>query len=174
MVKKLGFALAAFMLLNGTLSAEEGGKNIGRFFAGGGVSFTPASDGGGHGEFSFPLYRGNFDIRSHFILRGAGLKDGADTYGVLTLSEKVSAGGVTPDGRFRVYCFAEGGAGAYGGKGKAFFGLPLAYAFGGGGGADIFYAGGGSIYFETGYLGYMLGSTYVGGPVFQIGWRGYF
>jgi hypothetical protein len=72
------------------------------------------------------------------------------------------------------YCFAEGGAGAYGGKGKAFFGLPLAYAFGGGGGADIFYAGGGSIYFETGYLGYMLGSTYAGGPIFQIGWRGYF
>jgi hypothetical protein len=174
MVKKLGVVLAVFVSLNGTLPAEEGGKYIGRFFAGGGSSFAPAANGGGHGEFSFLLYHNNLDIRNHVILRGAGLKNKADTYGVLTLSEKVSVGGSTSDGRFRVYSFFEGGIGIHSGNGKPFFELPLAYTFGGGGGTDIFYTGNGSIYFDTGYLGYVLGSTYIGGPVFQIGWRGYF
>jgi hypothetical protein len=175
MVKRLGVLLAVFVSLNADLFAEEDGKNSGRFFAGGGVNFTPASNGGGgYGEFSFPLYHNNFDLRNHFVLRGAGLEDGVDKYGILSLSEKLSAGGITLDGRFRVYGFVEGGIGVHSGNGKPLFELPLAYTFGGGGGTDIFYTGNGSIYFETGYLGYMLGSTYIGGPVFQTGWRGYF
>jgi hypothetical protein len=56
MVKRLGILLAVFVSLNAALFAEEDGKNSGRFFAGGGVNFTPASNGGGYGEFSFPLY----------------------------------------------------------------------------------------------------------------------
>jgi hypothetical protein len=173
MVKKWGVLLAVFLSLNAALFAEEDGKNIGRFFVGGGVNFTPASDGGGYGEFSF-LIHNNIDLRNHFVLRGAGLKDRTDDYGLLILSEKISWGGITLGGRFRVYGFVEGGAGIYSGKGKPLFKMPLAYTFGGGGGTDIFYTSSGSIYFETGYLGYILGSTYIGGPVFQIGWRGYF
>jgi hypothetical protein len=174
MVKKWSVLLAVFLSLNAALLAEEDGKSIGRFFAGGGVSFTPRSNGGGYGEFSFLLYHNNFDVRNHFVLRGAGLEDGANKYGLLSLSEKLSVGGITPDGCFRVYSFVEGGVGFHSGNGKPFFELPPAYTFGGGGGTDIFYASGRSIYFETGYLGYMLGSTYIGGPIFQIGWRGYF
>jgi hypothetical protein len=174
MVKKAGVLVAVLLSLHAALFAEEGGRTIARFFTGGGVSFAPASSGGGHGEFSFLLYHNKFDIRNHFVLLGAGLEDGADAYGIITLSEKLSWGGITLDGRFRVYGFGEGGVGVHSGNGKPLFGLPLAYAFGGGGGSDIFYNHRGSIYFETGYLGYVLGSTYIGGPVFRIGWRGYF
>ena len=174
MLKKLGFLLAVFLFLNAALFAEEDGQDIGRLFLGGGASFTPSSNGGGYGEFSFLLYHNKIDIRNHFVLRGAGLKEGTDNYGIITLSEKVSVGGFTPDGRFRLYGFIEGGAGIYAGDGKPLFELPLAYTFGGGGGTDIFYSDSGSIYFETGYLGYMLDSTYIGGAIFQIGWRGYF
>jgi hypothetical protein len=173
-LKKAGIVLAVFVSLHAALSAEEDGQRIGRFFTGGGTTFAPVSRGGGHGEFSFLIYHNNFDMRNHIVLRGAGLKDGADTFGLLTLSEKLSMGGVTLNGRFRVYGFVEGGAGVYAGKGKRLFELPLAYTFGIGGGTDIFYTLGGSIYVETGYLGYMLGSAHIGGPVFQIGWRGYF
>jgi hypothetical protein len=174
MVKKSGVLLAVFLSLNAALFAEDDGQDTRRFFMGGGVSFTPVSSSEGSGEFSFLLYHNNFDIRNHFVFRGAGLKDGPDDYGILTLSEKISVGGITLGGRFRVYGFVEGGAGVYSGNGKKFFTMPLAYTFGGGGGTDIFYTGSGSIYFETGYLGYMLGSTHIGGPFFQIGWRGYF
>jgi hypothetical protein len=174
MFKKVGFLLVVFLSLNATLFAEEDGQDIGRFFLGGGVNFTSASNGGGNGEFSFLLYHNKLDIRNHFIFRGAALKEGTDNYGIMTLSEKISVGHITLDSRFRVYSFIEGGGGIYAGDEKSFLEMPLVYTFGGGGGTDIFYSDSGSIYFETGYLGYMLGSTYIGGAIFQIGWRGYF
>jgi hypothetical protein len=177
MLRKAGILLAVFVSLNAALFAEEDGKSIGRFFAGGGTSFGPASSGGGHGEFSFLIYHNRVDVRNHFVLRAEGLEDGTDSYGVLILSEKLSWGGVAPDGRFRVYGFGEAGLGFYAGgppDREESFGSALVYSFGGGGGTDIFYSSNGSIYFETGYLGRLLGSTYIQGPIFQIGWRGYF
>lgn len=174
MHKKMAALLVVLGLLWVPAFADESTAKVGRLFAGGGITFTPQSPGEGYGEFSFLLYHNNWDIRNHFIIRGAGLRDGGNDYGLLTISEKISFGGVLSDNRFRVYGFLEGGIGLFGHGSKRFFEFPLVYVFGGGGGTDIFFSKDGSIYLESGYLGQMLGSAYIGGPIFQIGWRGYF
>jgi hypothetical protein len=174
MYKKMAALLVVLGLLCVPAFADESTEKAGWFFAGGGTTFTPQSPGGGYGEFSFLLYHNNWDIRNHFIIRGAGLRDRGDNYGLLTISEKISFGGILSDNRFRVYGFFEGGAGLFGHDSKDFFEFPLVYGFGGGGGTDIFFSKDGSVYLESGYLGQILGSAYIGGPIFQIGWRSYF
>jgi hypothetical protein len=142
-----------------------------KFFTGGGISAAAGFVGGGHGEFGFPLYRNDkgLDIRNHIALRGGG----GDNFGSLTLSEKISLGGVMP-GKFRSYAFAEGGLGFYGTPSKPVFDTPLCYSFGGGGGTDIFLTEGTSIYFEAGWLGQFALDDLLHGTMIQIGWRGWF
>jgi hypothetical protein len=144
---------------------------IPKFSIGGGISAVTGFDGGGHGEFSFPIYHNDkgFDIRNHVVLRGGG----GDNFGSVTLSEKISLGGMMP-GKFRSYAFAEGGVGFYGTSSKPFFDMPLCYSFGGGGGTDIFLAEKASIYFEAGWLGQLTSDDLVHGTMIQIGWRGWF
>jgi hypothetical protein len=150
------------------LSAQEA---MPRFFTGGGISAAAGFTGGGHGEFGFLMYHGDrgLDIRNHVLLRGGG----GDTFGSVTLSEKLSLGGILP-GKFRSYAFAEGGLGFYGVSSKPFFDMPLCYSFGGGGGTDIFLTEKASIYFETGWLGHLTSDGLLHGTLIQIGWRGWF
>jgi hypothetical protein len=139
---------------------------------GGGTFFTNYISGGGFADIAFLIYNKNsFDIRNHFIFRGAGMTD--DLGGFLSLSEKISIGGLLKN-KFRSYGYIEGGVGLWGNENKAFFGTPLAYTFGGGGGTDIFLGEQFSIYFEAGALIYVLDNDWKSGGMFQIGWRGYF
>jgi hypothetical protein len=167
MYKKCLAGLVWVCLCAGLFAQEAGPK----FSLGGGVSAAAGFTGGGHGEFSFPLYRGDtgLDIRNHVVLRGGG----GDTFGSATLSEKISLGGILP-GKFRSYAFAEGGVGFYGAPSKPFFDMPLCYSFGVGGGTDIFLTEETSIYFEVGWLGQLTSDKLLHGTMIQIGWRGWF
>jgi hypothetical protein len=178
MFKKKGFVAMAMtaVLFCAPLPAQEGNSDDpGRFILGGGSTFCPASDGGGHGEFAFLIYRNGWDIRNHFVIRGNSItdKNGAG-YGALTLSEKISLGGISPNKLMRVYGFGEGGIGLWGSETKALITTPLVLVFGGGGGSDIFFTKSLSLYLETGYLGHWLDSEIIGGAILQIGWRAYF
>jgi hypothetical protein len=150
------------------LSAQEG---MPKFSAGGGISAAAGFVGGGHGEFSLLIYHGDtgLDIRNHVALRGGG----GDNFGSAVLSEKISLGGMTP-GKYRSYAIVEGGVGFYGTSSKPFFDMPLCYSFGGGGGTDIFFTEGSSIYFETGWLGQLASEELLHGTMIQIGWRRWF
>jgi hypothetical protein len=174
MYKKLVVFMIVFAVFCVNLFSQETTEDVKRFFTGGGITFSPNVDGAGHGEFSFLLYHNKLDIRNHILLRGTGLVIDNVNYGLLTLSEKISLGGIISNNRFRSYTFLEGGIGFFGNNDKKFFSTPLAYSFGAGGGTDIFMGKNGSVYLEAGYLGHILGSKYIGRPMFQIGWRGYF
>jgi hypothetical protein len=139
---------------------------------GGGTFFTNYIGGGGFTDIAFLIFnKDSFDIRNHFILRGASLTE--DSSGFLSLSEKISFGGLV-EKKFRSYGYIEGGVGLWGNENKAFFGTPLAYTFGGGGGTDIFLGEQSSIFFEAGVLIYIFDNDWKQGGMFQIGWRGYF
>jgi hypothetical protein len=141
-----------------------------KFSLGGGPFFTNYIGGGGVADFGFLLFNKNsLDIRNHFVIRGAGFDDG----GLLSLAEKISIGGLM-ENKFRSYGYIEGGIGLWGDKNKGFFGMPVAYTFGGGGGTDIFLHERFSIYFEARALIYVLDDNWKSGGMFQIGWRGYF
>jgi hypothetical protein len=167
MYKKCLAGLAGLLLCAG-LSAQEA---VPKFSIGGGISSAEGFAGGGHGEFSFLIYRGDrgLDIRSHLLLRGGG----SDNFGSAALSGKISIGGIMP-GKFRSYAFVEGGAGFYGTPPKPFFDMPLCYSFSGGGGTDIFLTENVSIYFETGWLGQLTQDDLLHGTMIQIGWRSWF
>jgi hypothetical protein len=138
---------------------------------GGGPFFTNYIGGGGFADIALLIYnKDSFDIRNHFVFRGAGSDDFG---GLISLSEKISIGGLL-ENKFRSYGYIEGGVGLWGNEDKAFFGTPLAYTFGGGGGTDIFLMERFSIYFEAGALIYVLDNDWKGGGMFQIGWKGYF
>jgi hypothetical protein len=92
---------------------------------------------------------------------------------VFSLSEKISLRELW-ENKFRSYGYIESGIGLWGNENKAFFGTPLAYTFGGGGGMDIFLAEQFSIYFEAGALVYRFDNDWKNGGIFQIGWKGYF
>jgi hypothetical protein len=174
-VKKI-FLLTVAVLFCTSLSAQEGNSNDVRHFAiGGGSTFSPAINGGGHGEFVFLIYHNGLDVRDHLVIRGNSITDKNDTeYGTFTLSEKISFGGISPNKLMRVYGFMEGGIGFWGNEAKALFKTPLTFIFGGGGGTDIFFAEYLSVYLEAGWLGHFLETKTIGGPIFQIGWRGHF
>jgi hypothetical protein len=176
MFKKTAFLLMTAVLSCASLSAREGDSDdVERFTVGGGLTLSPATNGGGHGEFVFLIYHNGWDIRNHFVIRGNSITDksGADC-GTVTLSEKISFGGISPNTLMRVYGFAEGGIGFWGNGAKVIFKTPLAFVFGGGGGTDIFFSKGLSVYLEAGWLGHLLDTKIIGGPVFQIGWRNHF
>jgi hypothetical protein len=176
MFKKKAFLLVAAVLFCADLQArEENSGGVERFTVGGGSTFSPDTGGGGYGEFAFLIYHNGWDIRNHFVIRGNSPTDENDVdYGVFTLSEKISFGGLSSNKLMRVYGFAEGGVGFWGNDTKAIFKTPLAFIFGGGGGTDIFFSKHLSVYVESGWLGYLLDSKIIGGPIFQIGWRGHF
>jgi hypothetical protein len=176
MFKRKAFLLMAMVLFCASLPAQEGNSgDMGRFTIGGGSTFSPAINGGGHGEFAFLIYHNGWDIRNHLVIRGNSIseKNGAD-YGTFTLSEKISFGGISPNKLMRVYGFVEGGIGFWGNDAKAIFKTPLTFVFGGGGGTDIFFIKYLSVYLEVGWLGHLLDTKIIGGPIFQIGWRGHF
>jgi hypothetical protein len=176
MFMKKALLLMAAVLFCASLSAQEGNSDdVGHFAIGGGSTFSPSIDGGGHGEFVFLIYHNGFDIRNHLVIRGNSItdKNGAG-YGTLALSEKISFGGISPNKLTRVYGFMEGGIGFWGNKTKALFKTPLTFIFGGGGGTDIFCTKYISVYLEAGWLGHLVEEEIIGGPIFQIGWRGHF
>ena len=163
----LGFVFGVF------LYADEPSSDFGavpKLSIGGGAFFVNYISGGGFADFSVLIYNNNhFDIRNHFVLRGAGLND---TGGFLTLSEKLSVGGLVVN-KFRSYGYAEGGIGIWGGKNSSSE-ILLAYSFGGGGGTDLFLSEKSSIFFEAGCLINILEQEWKSGGIFQIGWKGYF
>jgi hypothetical protein len=171
----LAMVMAAVLFCVSLPGQEENSDDVGRFTMGGGSTFSPASNGGGHGEFAFLIYHNGLDIRNHFVIRGSSTtdKNGAD-YGTFTLSEKISLGGISPNKLMRIYGFGEGGIGFWGNDTKVLLKTPLAFVFGGGGGTDIFFTRHLSVYLESGYLGYLLDGKIIGGPIFQIGWRSHF
>jgi hypothetical protein len=161
----------AGLVLAGLCAGLFAQEAIPKFSFGGGISAAAGFVGGGHGEFSFPLYHRDtaLDIRNHIVLRGGG----GNNFGSVTLSEKISLGGMLP-GKFRSYAFAEAGVGFYGALSKPFFDMPLCYSFGGGGGTDIFLTEDASIYFEAGWLGQLTLDELLHGTMIQIGWRCWF
>lgn len=167
--------MAAVLFCAGLPAQEGSSDDVGRFTIGGGSTFSPAIDGGGHGEFVFLIYHNGLDIRNHLVLRGNAIhdKNGAG-YGTFTLSEKISLGGISPNKLMRSYGFVEGGVGFWGNGTKALFKTPVGFVFGGGGGTDIFFAKSLSVYLEAGWLGHFVDEKIIDGPIFQIGWRGHF
>jgi hypothetical protein len=176
MKKKIVFMvfLIVNLMFGSFLLADEpssGLETVPKLSLGGGTFFAHYSSGGGFGDFSFLiLNKDHFDLRNHFVLRGAGLDN---TGGFLTLSEKLSFGGLVVK-KFRSYGYIEGGIGFWGDDTKKLFEMPLAYSFGGGGGTDIFLGERNSIFFEAGCLINILDKEWKSGGIFQIGWKGYF
>jgi hypothetical protein len=167
-MKKI-FVLFVLFFLAGSvfLSAQTPKPSIG-----GGLFFTNYIGGGGFADTALSIYnRGSFDIRNHIVFRGAGMAD--EPGGFFSLSEKISIGGLLKN-KFRGYGYIEGGIGLWGNENKAFFGMPLAYTFGGGGGTDIFLSERFGIFFEAGALIYVFDNAWKSGGMFQIGWKGYF
>ncbi|MDR1324976.1 MAG: hypothetical protein LBK00_02955 [Treponema sp.] len=171
---KKSFVLFILIFICSNLFAQEETGTVKRFFFGGGITFSPIITGGGHGEFALLLYHNGFDLRNHFVIRGNSISDNGIDYGTITLSEKISFGGISPNKLMRMYGFGEGGIGFFGNETKDLVKTPLAYVFGGGGGTDFFFMEKASIYFEAGWLGHLLDNKVCGSPIFQIGWRGYF
>jgi hypothetical protein len=150
--------------------ASSGLETVPKLSLGGGTFFAQYISGGGFADFSFLIFNKNyFDLRNHFVLRGASYEMG----GFLTLSEKLSIGGLVVN-KFRSYGYIEGGIGLWGNDTKKLFEMPLAYSFGGGGGTDIFLGEKNSIFFEAGCLINILDKEWKSGGIFQIGWKGYF
>jgi hypothetical protein len=165
-MKKIFCLFVVFLAVGSTFLFAQ----VSKFSLGGGPFFTNYIGGGGVADFGILLLNKNsLDIRNHFVIRGAGYDDG----GLFSLSEKISIGGLV-ENKFRSYGYIEGGIGLWGDKSKDFFGMPLAYTFGGGGGTDIFLQEHFSIYFEAGALIYVLDNQWKGGGMFHIGWKGYF
>jgi hypothetical protein len=157
----------------GAMAQEIG--TVPRFSFGGGISFIHGNnDNGGYGEFSFLMYHKGLDVRNHIVLRGGGLSVESNDTGVITLSEKISFGGISSNSLFRMYGFVEAGIGLYGNTEKPLFQMPLAYSFGGGGGTDIFLTEHYGMNIEAGWLGKFLDSEVYGGPVLQVGWKWWF
>jgi hypothetical protein len=138
---------------------------------GGGPFFANDFAGGGYADFAFLIFNKNaWDIRNHFVFRGGGLSaDG----GIISLSEKISVGGLIQN-KFRSYGYFEGGIGLLANTSKSFFETPLTGTFGGGGGTEIFLVKSFCIFFEAGALMYITDGDWLGGGMFQIGWKGYF
>jgi hypothetical protein len=163
-MKKIFILLVLFLLVGSMFLFAQTPK----LSIGGGPFFTNYTGGGGSADIAFLIYNKNsFDIRNHFIFRGTGADDFG---GLISLSEKISIGGLL-ENKFRSYGYIEGGIGLWGNE---FFGKPLAYTFGGGGGTDIFLMERFSIYFEAGALIYVLDNEWKSGGMFQIGWKEYF
>ncbi|MDR0497616.1 MAG: hypothetical protein LBH42_08385 [Treponema sp.] len=169
--KKLLGLISVMILSVITLHAQE--ESIKRFSSGAALFFGTIHEGYGQAEFSFLLFHKEFDIRNHFVIRSGKIPEGNDSK-IISLAEKISWGGFSGNGLFRMYGFAEGGIGLYGNNGKSMPEIPLAFTVGGGGGLDIFFNESISFCMECGYLGYWLDKEHYGGPVFQIGWKSWF
>jgi hypothetical protein len=140
-----------------------------KFSSGAGIFLVNYMDGGAIGDIAFLIFNKNFlDIRNHFVIRGGTLLN--DSGGLLSISEKISLGGLV-ENKYRVYGYFEGGVGFWGNGNKEFFKTPLTYTFGGGGGTDIFLVKRYSIYFEAGVLVHLLGNENKNSTMLQIGWK---
>jgi hypothetical protein len=129
---------------------------------------------GGHFDFGIVLYKKVLYIQNNFLLRAGGLNIQNTDYGIFTLSEKIIFGrnSATP---LSIYTYGEAGIGVYGNEGKEFFKDQMAYTFGFGGGVESQSEHYGGIYFEVGYLGQKINSSYpVGGVILQTGMRIFF
>ena len=169
-MKKLIFSLYLIIGISISVTAQ-GNESLLRFSFGGGLFFTSGSmDTGGSADFAFLIYQKNtFDVRNHFVFRGANFLDG----GIMMITEKISFGGMVT-GDWRSYGYIEGGIGATANKTKGFFEPPFTYSIGGGGGTDLFLTETMSIYFEAGGFFIITNGVWNGGSIFQIGWRSWF
>jgi len=154
-----------------SIAVAQENKTVPRFSLGGGLFLTGGlMDTGGSADFAFLIFHRNaLDFRNHLVFRGGNFSEG----GIMILSEKISFGGLIAED-WRSYGYVEGGIGITANETKSFFEKPLALSFGGGGGTDIFLTTATSIYFEAGGLFVNSDDKWLGGGIFQIGWRGWF
>jgi len=125
---------------------------------------------GSYGEFAFLLRnKGGLQIINHIIGQGGSIVVNGNTYGIGSITQKISFGGFLSP-KIRTYGFVQGGIGV-GGSNET---IALNLSFGGGGGMDLFVHRRISIYFEAGYLQHHLGHKLIGGMSASIGIRSWF
>ncbi|MDR0474966.1 MAG: hypothetical protein LBH43_14990 [Treponema sp.] len=146
-------ALVIFTFIGVNLFAEGNGFTFKPLFGGGGATAVLTRNGGygigGYGEYAFQFYENGLQICNHFIGRGDTItNEVGNKYGMGSIIEKISFGGLLPNNFLRTYGFVEGGIGI-GGNDEIF---AFNIIFGGGGGIDLFFHKNESIYLEAGYL----------------------
>ena len=169
-MKRFIFIACLIIGIGGVVISQEN-EAVPRFSFGGGLFLSSGvMDTGGSADFAFLVFHKNaLDIRNHLVFRGANYLES----GIMTLSEKLSFGGMVA-GDWHSYGYIEGGIGITANDRKGFFEKPFVFSLGGGGGTDIFFTTITSIYFEAGGLFVNLDAKWIGGGIFQIGWRGWF
>jgi len=171
-MKRSIFFACLIIGIGGFAIAQED-ETVPRWSLGGGLFLSSgAMHSGGSADFAFLIFHGNrnaWDIRNHLVFRGGNFSEG----GILTLSEKISFGGMVT-GDWRSYGYVDGGIGMRGNETKGFFEPSIAFSVGGGGGADFFLTTTTSMYFEAGGLFVVSDRNWIGGGIVQIGWKGWF
>jgi hypothetical protein len=162
--------------LSALFAQEENSSDVKHFSSGAALSFLP--DGGGSGgffEFGFLIFHNEkWDIRNHVLIGSASMHDDDNVKIIIfNFNEKISIGGITRNGLFRPYGFAEGGVGFYETGTKELFQMPLTYNFGFGFGLDIFVRDSTSFLIEGGVNYHIVDTQWLFMPKITAGVRAY-